>query len=136
MNTFQVDIVTPSKTVFEGNVKSITIPGTKGSFQVLYNHAPLISSFEIGQIKIEGEDGEMKKYATSGGTVEVMNNKVIVLAETFESPEEIDVSRAESALDRAKKRKSKEIKEEKFDVFRAELAIRRAINRLKLAKKL
>lgn len=135
MSTFHVDIVTPSKTAFEGKVKSLTIPGTKGSFQVLYNHAPLISSFEIGQIKIEDENGEINKYATSGGTIEVMNNKVIVLAETFERPMDIDVARAESALERAKKRKSKEIKENNLDIFRVELAMRRALNRLKLAKK-
>jgi len=136
MKTLHVDIVTPSKTAFEGEVQSITIPGTLGNFQVLYNHAPLMSSFEIGQIKIDTEQGEHKIFATSGGTVEVLNNKVVLLAESFESPEEIDTQRAEEAKNRAKKRMAKETEEKEVDILRAELALRRAINRLKIVKKL
>ncbi|MEN8192066.1 MAG: F0F1 ATP synthase subunit epsilon [Bacteroidota bacterium] len=136
MKTFHVDIVTPSKTAIDGEVKAITIPGTLGSFQILYNHAPLLSSFEVGQIKIEDEKGEIKYFATSGGTVEVEDNKVIVLAESFESPEEIDIDRAQQAMNRAKKRMSKDTDEKEIDILRAELALQRAINRLKLVKKL
>ncbi|VAX28847.1 ATP synthase epsilon chain [hydrothermal vent metagenome] len=136
MKTLHVDIVTPTRTAFGGDVQSITIPGTLGSFQVLYNHAPLMSSFEIGQIKIEEAEDKKKLYATSGGTVEVLNNKVVVLAESFESPEEIDVERAKAAMERAKKRMARETNEESIDILRAELALRRAINRLKLVNKL
>ena len=134
MKTSHVDIVTPSKTAYDGDVQSITLPGSMGNFQVLYNHAPLMSSLEIGQIKIEDEQGRKKDFATSGGTVEVLNNKVIVLAETLESPEEIDAQRAEDAVKRAKKRIAKETDEKDIDIVRAELALRRAINRLKLIK--
>ncbi len=135
MKTLHVDIVTPSKTAFDGDVQSITLPGSMGNFQVLYNHAPLMSSLEIGQIKIEDEQGGKKVFATSGGTVEVLNNKVIVLAETLESLEEIDAQRAEDAVKRAKERIAKETDEKDIDIVRAELALRRAINRLKLIKK-
>ena len=135
MKALHVDIVTPSKTAYDGEVQSITLSGTMGNFQVLYNHAPLMSSLEIGQIKIEDEKGEKKIFATSGGTVEVLNNKVIVLAETFESPEEIDAQRAENAIKRAKKRIANDTDEKDIDIMRAELALRRAINRLKLIKK-
>jgi len=134
MKELKVEIVTPSKTAFEGNVKSVTIPGTKGNFQVLYNHAPLISSFEVGFIKIEDESSNSINYATSGGTVEVLNNKVIVLAESFESKEDIDIARAEEARDRAKKRIKKESGESDLDLTRAEFALKRAINRIKLKK--
>ncbi len=134
MKELKVEIVTPSKTAFEGNVKSVTIPGTKGNFQVLFNHAPLMSSFEVGFIKIEDESENKTNYATSGGTVEVVNNKVIVLAETFESKEDIDLRRAEEALDRAKKRLKKESNEVDIDTLRAEFALTKAINRIKLKK--
>ena len=134
MKELKVEIVTPSKIAFDGNVNSITIPGTKGTFQVLFNHAPLMSSFEVGFIKIENESGNSTNYATSGGTVEVLNNKVIVLAESFESNEDIDLKRAEEALDRAKKRIKKESGESNIDFDRAELALKRAINRIKLKK--
>jgi len=134
MKEIKVEIVTPAKIAFTGNVKSITIPGTKGNFQVLFNHAPLMSSFEIGFIKIEDESGETTNYATSGGTVEVLNNKVVVLAESFESKEQIDIKRAEQALERAKNRIKSKKSHQNNDVFRAELALKRAINRLKLTK--
>ena len=134
MKELKVEIVTPSKIAFDGNVKSITIPGTKGAFQVLFNHAPLMSSFEVGFLKIEDESGNSTNYATSGGTVEVLNNKVIVLAESFETKEEIDLKRAEEAKDRAKKRIKKESTERDVDFDRAELALKRAINRIKLKK--
>ena len=134
MKQLKVEIVTPSKIAFEGNVKSVTIPGTKGNFQVLFNHAPLMSSFEVGFIKIEDESEGQTNYATSGGTVEVLNNKVIVLAESFESNEDIDIKRAEEARDRAKKRIKKESGESDVDLARAEFALKRAINRIKLKK--
>jgi len=134
MKELIVEIVTPSKVAYEGNIKSVTIPGTKGSFQVLFNHAPLMSSFEVGFIKIEDKSGSSTIFATSGGTVEVLNNKVIILAESFESEEEVDVRRAEEARDRAKKRIKKESGESDIDLDRAEFALKRAINRLKLKK--
>lgn len=134
MKEIKVEIVTPAKIAFTGNVKSITIPGTKGTFQVLFNHAPLMSSFEVGFIKIEDESGESTNYATSGGTVEILNNNVVVLAESFESKEQIDIKRAEQALERAKNRIKNKKREQTIDVSRAEFAIKRAINRLKLIK--
>ena len=134
MNRLKVEIVTPSKVAFDGEVKSITIPGTKGNFQVLYNHAPLMSSFEVGFISIDSDSNEKVHYATSGGTVEVLSNKVVVLAESFESKEDIDLKRAEEAKDRAKKRIKKETDETDIDLVRAEFALKRAINRIKLKK--
>jgi len=134
MKELNIEIVTPAKVAFSGKAKSITIPGTKGSFQVLFNHAPIISSFEVGFIKIEDLSGIKTNYATSGGTVEVLNNKVIVLAESFESKEQIDVRRAQEARDRAQKRIKKQSNENEIDLTRAEYALKRAINRLKLAK--
>ncbi len=132
MKNIFVEVITPSKQVFSGEVKSITVPGTLGSFQVLYNHAPIISSFEIGVVKIEDLDSKELKFATGGGTIEVENNKVLLLAESFESPDDIDVERAKRAMERAKERLSKK-REEKIDVARAEAALRRAVNRLKLS---
>lgn len=132
MKELFVEVITPSKQVFNGKAKSVTIPGTLGSFQVLFNHAPILSSFEIGVVKIEDLDAKTLKFATGGGTVEVQNNKVLLLAESFESPEDIDVERAKKAMERAKERLAKK-KEEKIDVARAEAALKRAINRLKLS---
>jgi len=134
MKEVKVEIVTPTKVAYEGNVNSINIPGTKGDFQVLFNHAPLMSSIEVGVIKIEETSGTKNVYAIGGGTVEVLNNKVVVLAQSFESKDEIDLKRAEEAKERARKRLKKATGETEIDFARAELALKRAINRIKLAK--
>ncbi|MHB1686293.1 MAG: ATP synthase F1 subunit epsilon [Ignavibacteriaceae bacterium] len=129
-----LDIVTPSKLAFSGSVIAVTIPGTLGSFQVLRNHAPIISTFEIGAIKIEMPDKNTVYYATSGGIVEVLNNKVKVLADAVEPVEGIDLNRAKQALDRAKHRlENKNV--ENINVARAEAALARATNRIKLVEK-
>jgi F-type H+-transporting ATPase subunit epsilon len=128
-NKIRLEIVTPTGSTFDKEVESVTIPGTLGQFQILYNHAPLLSSFEIGVIKIK-ENGNVKRYATSGGTVEVKNNHIIVLAETFESEDEIDVERAKAAYMRAKERLEK--RDKTIDIARAESALARALNRLRL----
>ncbi|MBU0558417.1 MAG: F0F1 ATP synthase subunit epsilon [Bacteroidetes bacterium] len=135
MKEIKLDVITPARAVFSGNVKSITLPGTLGNFQILYNHAPLMSSLEVGVAKILDSEDKTHIFSTSGGTVEVSNNKVIVLAETFERPEDIDVERAKEAKERAKLRISKKSKEEAVDLARAEVALKRAINRLKLSSK-
>ncbi|MDX1701272.1 MAG: F0F1 ATP synthase subunit epsilon [Melioribacteraceae bacterium] len=134
MNNLYIEIITPSKVGYKGNISSVTVPGTVGNFQVLYNHAPIISSMDIGEIKIKEQDGKEIHFATSGGTIEVSDNKIIILAESFERSDQIDKSRAESAKERAEKR-LKTKREQKIDEFRAELALKRAINRLKISNK-
>lgn len=129
MKEIYVEIITPSKSAFKGEVKSITIPGTLGNFQVLFNHARLLSTFEIGRIKMEDANGQKLKYATSGGTVEVRENKILILADSVESAAEIDVERAKSSYERAKERLAK--RKVDIDQLRAEASLQRAINRMK-----
>ncbi|PKL83835.1 MAG: ATP synthase F1 subunit epsilon [Ignavibacteriae bacterium HGW-Ignavibacteriae-3] len=130
MKEILLEIITPSKSAYKGNVKSVTVPGTVGNFQVLFNHAPLLSSLEIGKIKIEDITGLETEYATSGGTVEVKDNKVLILADSVETAEEIDIERAKKAYERAKERLSNRAQSD-IDMIRAELALERAINRMK-----
>ena len=130
----QLEVITPSKAAYKGKVISVTVPGTQGNFQILSNHAPIMSSLEIGVIKIVEDDNKELIFATSGGTVEVVDNKITILAESFESKDEIDAKRAEEAKKRAQERLAKR-KTEKIDDLRAELALKRAINRLKVLEK-
>jgi F-type H+-transporting ATPase subunit epsilon len=129
--SFKLEIVTPKGVVFNGDVTSFSAPGVVGSFQVLRSHAPLLSATTIGVVKVVDAAGQEIRYATSGGFVEVNDNKVVMLAETAERSDEIDVNRAEAARDRAKKRLGGERSE--IDVERARLALHRALNRLKVA---
>jgi F-type H+-transporting ATPase subunit epsilon len=128
---FLLDIVTPTKTIFSGMVGSFSAPGLAGSFQVLFNHAPLLAAIGIGEVKILDAAGKEEHYATSGGFAEVNANKVILLAETAERSDDIDVKRAEEAKQRALERLAKE---EEKDEQRARAALARALNRLKVAK--
>ena len=130
MKELKLEIITPTKVAFTGNVKSLTVPGSLGSFQVLFNHAPLMSTFEVGRIKLENGHAETNEFATGGGTIEVKDNVILVLADSLESKEEIDITRAQGALQRAKNRLGNRSKEE-IDQIRAEAALARAVNRLK-----
>ncbi len=133
MKELTLEIITPSKCAFSGEIESLTVPGSKGSFQVLFNHAPILSTFEIGKIKILDKDKKDVEFATSGGTVEVLKNKILILAETVETKDEIDVQRAQAAFERAKERLANRTRE--TDVPRAEGSLARAANRLKVAEK-
>lgn len=130
MKEIFAEIITPSRSVFKGQIKSITIPGTLGNFQVLFNHAPMLSTFEIGKIKLVDSNDKEIEYVTSGGTVEVNDNKILILADSAETSEEIDVERAKKSLERAKERLAA-MKKGDIDIMRAELSLQRAINRMK-----
>jgi len=130
MKEIFVEIITPSKSVYKGLIKSITIPGTLGNFQVLFNHAPMLSTFEIGKIKLNDVNDKEIEYATSGGTVEVNDNKILILADSAETSDEIDIERAEKSYERAKERLASRNKGD-IDIMRAEFALQRAINRMK-----
>lgn len=78
-----LEILTPDKKVFSGEVTSVSVPGTKGSFQVLNNHAPLISTLDTGKVTVKGKDIN-ESYIVKGGVIEVLKNKVILLAESLE----------------------------------------------------
>jgi len=133
-NTFKLDIVAPDRILFKGLVSSFSAPGEIGAFQVLYNHAPLLSTLVTGEMKYTGENGETVFYAVSGGFVEVRDNRVLALVDTAERAEEIDVERArksqERALERMKTRKSG------IDLERVKRAFTRATNRLKIAQRI
>lgn len=126
-----MEIITPTRKVLSVETESVVVPASTGYLGVLVNHAPLVTSLGIGVLKYK-EKGEEKKVAICGGFLEIRDNKVSVMADTAECSNEIDVERAKRAEERARKRlreKSKDI-----DVFRAELALRRAIARQEAAK--
>ena len=75
-----LEILTPDKKVYEGDVTAVTVPGVMGSFQILRDHAPIISTLEDGPVIIRSKTGE-ETFVIKGGVVEVLKNKIIVLAE-------------------------------------------------------
>ena len=132
-NSFNLEIISPVVTVFSGEVNSVTVPGTSGSFQVLKNHAALVSSVEVGMVKIK-KGSEVLEYSTSGGLFEIKNNKAILLAESIESKDDIDIERAKQSIARAEQiLKITETRED--EKLEAKEAIQRAVNRIKLAER-
>lgn len=75
----QLDILTPDKTLFSGEVESVTVPGSKGQFQILKNHAALVSSLDKGKVKIKSGQGD-QVFEITGGVIEVLKNKIVILA--------------------------------------------------------
>jgi F-type H+-transporting ATPase subunit epsilon len=78
----KIEIITPDTKVFEGDVKSVRVPGKKGSFQVLKDHAPIISTLENGSVILVDQDGKSTVFMINGGVIEVKANKIILLADS------------------------------------------------------
>jgi len=113
-------------------VESIIAPGTEGYLGVLRNHAPLVTGLMPGKLTVGRLDGRRDMYALSGGFLEVRNNVATVLADALESPDRIDVERAKRAAERARKRLAE--REASLDVARAEAALKRALNRIRVVQ--
>lgn len=77
-----LEIIAPDKNLYSGEVDLVQVPGSKGSFEILRNHAPIISTLEKGQIRIVDQKGGTTLFDVDGGVIEAKNNKIIVLAET------------------------------------------------------
>ena len=77
-----LEIIAPDHQLYSGEVELVQVPGSKGSFQILRNHAPIISTLDQGQIKIVDQKGSTTFFEVDGGVIEAKNNKIIVLAET------------------------------------------------------
>jgi F-type H+-transporting ATPase subunit epsilon len=78
----KIEIITPDKKIFDGDIKSVRVPGKKGSFQVLKDHAPIISTLEGGRVIMIETDGAEKIFEITGGVIEVKANKIILLADS------------------------------------------------------
>jgi F-type H+-transporting ATPase subunit epsilon len=130
-NTFMLEIVTPEQILFKDEVQFVVVPELNGELGVLKNHAPLIAALDIGVLRYTDASGTVKKVALSGGFMEVIYNEARVLAETAERGADIDVLRAKAARERAEKRL--EQRNDDINHTRAQLALNRAIARLKAA---
>jgi F-type H+-transporting ATPase subunit epsilon len=128
--SFHVEIRTPEQLIYEGDVTSIRAPGVEGNFEILGEHIPFLTALDIGEIRIQ-ESETPQLMAVSDGVFEVLRTGVTTLVETAEWASEIDVERAENALDRAQAQL--EANAPDLNRPRAEAALARAKNRLEVA---
>jgi F-type H+-transporting ATPase subunit epsilon len=125
-----LEIVTPDRAIVHEQVDEVQIPGSEGYFGVLPGHTPLLALLQVGQLWYR--KGTEKTYLSIGtGVVEVMPDRVIILARTAEKPEEIDLERAKSALQRAEQRLASRARD--LDLERAHLAVLKAMTRINVA---
>ena len=129
-DTFELEVATPERLLVRGQVSEAQIPATNGYIGVLPGHAPLLSTLGTGDLTYVAE-GRRRHLAISDGWVEVVDDHVRVLAQTAEKADDIDLKRAEEALNRAQDRLSHP--EVALDVARALNALKRAEARLKAA---
>ncbi len=97
----EIEIVTPLAKIYSGKAESVSLPGSKSPFQVLYNHAPIVSSLDVGLIKIQEVSGKDIWYACSTGFTEISSNKVSVLVENAMAGNEVDSVQCQTAIDAA-----------------------------------
>lgn len=130
---FRLSVVTPEKTVFEQEARSVIAPGSEGYLGILTDHAPLITGLVPGKLTVTDAEDHSADYALSGGFLEVSHNVVSILADAIEAVASIDIGRAREAEKRARERLANRASHE-VDVVRAESALARAINRIRLAE--
>ena len=128
---FKLQVITPERKFYEGDASMVELSTTEGDIGVYRNHIPLTAIVAPGVLKIH-EEGGVKEAALMSGFIEILPEKITIMAEVAEWPEEIDANRAEEARIRAERRLKEESGE--IDTMRAELALRRALVRLSLRK--
>ncbi|UCC61616.1 MAG: F0F1 ATP synthase subunit epsilon [Anaerolineae bacterium] len=133
METIRCEIVTVERLVYEDDVDSVTAPAVMGEIQVLPHHAPLITALDPGELVVE-KGGEAEYFAIGGGYLEVLTNKVTIMADTAEYSDEIDEARAQEAQERAE-RFLREHPPTAEDYAAIEGALRRSLVRLRVARR-
>jgi F-type H+-transporting ATPase subunit epsilon len=133
MATLHLEIVTIERKVFDDEVSMVVAPGSEGVLGVLPRHTPLLTALSYGELQIKKEGQEDQFFAIGGGFMEVQPNHVVVLADSAERAEEIDVERAEAARRRAEESLTKAPQE--LELEQAEAALRRSVIRLKVAER-
>lgn len=131
-STFTLEIVTPDRKFFEDEVEMVVVRGLEGDIGILKNHTPLVTPLAIGRVKIK-QNGEYKIAAVAEGYLDVTKTKTTIVTDAAEWPEEIDLNRAELSKKRAEEKLKK--KDKDIDYERAEIALKKAINRINIAKR-
>ncbi len=130
MRTYLLEIVTPDKNFFEGEVEMAIVRTTEGDIGILKDHEPVVAPVSVGAIRVK-IDGEFRDAACSGGFLTIDSERVIVITDAAEWADEIDINRAKESADRAAKRLEESYDE--LDVLRAKVSMERAMNRIRLS---
>ena len=131
MATFYLEVITPERKFFQGDVECLIFKSSDGELGVYPQHAPLVTTVEVGTIKIN-QDGKWIEAVVTQGFAEITPDKVILLTGTAELPEEIDINRAKAAKLRAEERLQRQLSQ--VETIRTRAALARAMARLRVTK--
>ncbi|MBI2980033.1 MAG: F0F1 ATP synthase subunit epsilon [Chloroflexi bacterium] len=132
MSSIKLDIVTAERVLYSEEVDAVIAPGVEGQLGILPHHTPLMTTLQAGELRVK-KGREEFSLVVSGGFLEVRPDRVIVLADTAERAEEIDIARAEEAKRRAQEQLSRRTPD--VDMAQAEAALRRSLARLRVGEK-
>jgi F-type H+-transporting ATPase subunit epsilon len=134
MKTIKVSVVTPDGPVYESDVEMVSTRATSGELGILPGHIPLVAPLDITSVRLKKDGKYVETIAVSGGFLEVRPEQVTILAQAAEKASDIDVERAQRAKERAEQRLNDQ-HQEHIDFKRAEIALRRAVNRISVAER-
>ena len=132
MDTFGLKIIASDKVFYEGRCRKMTIPAADGEIGILPNHENMVIAIPVGIGRVEIEEGKISEVALGSGFAEIVNNRVTLIVDTAERPEDIDIRRAEEQRERAQEqlRQKQSIQE----YYHTQASLARAMNRLRLAQ--
>ena len=132
MDTFGLKIIASDKVFYEGRCRNLIIPAPDGEVGLLPHHENMVIAIEVGIARMEVEAGEWNEIAVGTGFAEIVNNRVTLLVDTAERPEDIDVRRAQEQRDRAEEQMRQ--KQSIQEYYHTQASLARAMNRLRLAQ--
>lgn len=135
MGKLQLEIVTPEKVLISREVDTVIVPGAEGEFGILPGHISFLSSIVPGELRFQ-DDNKWEYICVTTGFAEVSDDRVSILVDSAERAKDINLDRAQAAMDRAKERLAKDRNNKDIDFLRAETALKRAVARIKVAKKI
>lgn len=131
MNKIRLKVIAPNRTVFDDEVEIVVARTIEGDMGIMYNHEPLLAPLSVGELRLINQ-GDDKIFAVSSGFMKVSRDNIKIITGSCESPEEIDLERAEASKKRAEERIEK--KSDEIDYKRAEFSLKRAITRIRVAQ--
>ena len=132
MDTFGLKIIASYKVFYEGRCRKLTIPAPDGEMGILPNHENMVIAIAVGIAYMEAEEGKRQDIALGQGFAEIVNNRVTLIVDTAENPEDIDVRHAEEQRERAQEQMRQ--KQSIQEYYHTQASLARAMNRLKLAQ--
>ncbi|MDO4284615.1 MAG: ATP synthase F1 subunit epsilon [Eubacteriales bacterium] len=130
---FSLKIIATNKVFYDGKALQLIVPTLDGGYGIMAHHEELLLAVEVGELDVQKTDGSWERVAVGNGSVQVAHNRVIVLVDTAETPEEIDKRRAEEAMERAKEQLRQKKSVGEYRIAQASLA--RALSRLRMKDK-